>query len=159
MQAHLPRVDAGEEVEPDEEGQGGGDDYHQPRGAEHQAAAREHGGETPSIGLLEPGELLVAPAVEARGETRAVVLEVLLLEQEPRERRHERARKQVRGEHGDDDAQRERREEEPGRAFEERDLLRAVEDGDGERLSHVTIAMDVLHFHGGVVDEHPDGEG
>ena len=105
------------------------------------------------------------------------MLEVLLLEQQARERRNQRPREQIGGEHGDDDAERERREQEAGWTFEEHDreeddadgergsegrhgdLSRAVEDGDGERLPHVAVAVDVLHLDGGVVDQHADGEG
>ena len=39
-----------------------------------------------------------------------------------------------------------------------RDLRRAVENRDQQRLAHRVIAMDVLDFDGRVVDQHPDRE-
>ena len=34
----------------------------------------------------------------------------------------------------------------------------AVEDGVFDLLAHVNVAVHVLDFHGGVIDENPDGQ-
>ena len=91
--------------------------------------------------------------------------------------RHERAREDIRGEHGEDDRERERREEVFRRAIEENDrdeddtdgergnegrhgdLLRAVEDRPLDRFSQREVAVNVLELDRGVIDKDADREG
>ena len=90
--------------------------------------------------------------------------------------RHEGAREEVGGHHGEGDGHGERGEEVLGRAGEQDDrdeddadgergdeggrgdLLGGVEDGADERLLLGHVAVGVFDFDGGVVDEDADGE-
>ncbi len=97
-------------------------------------------------------------------------------EQKARRGRDEGAREQIRSEHREHDRQRERDEQilrGPGEHHDRKkddadresrrergngDLARGVEDRHRQGLFHVAIAVDVLDFDGGVVDEHADRE-
>jgi hypothetical protein len=92
-------------------------------------------------------------------------------------RRDEGAAQQIAGDHGEDDRQGQRDEEELGRAADEDhgdeddadakgrdeggdgDLRGAVEDRLHQALLLVQVAVDVLDFHRGVVHQDADGEG
>ena len=114
-----------------------------------------------------------ATPANPRGDADPVVV-VLAVHQHARQRRHQRARQDVRREHRQHDRDRERREQEARRPDQQHDrkehdadrqrrhdrrhgdLLRAVEDRARERLAHVAVAVDVLDLDRGVVDQHAD---
>ena len=91
-------------------------------------------------------------------------------------RRHERAREQIRREHGKHDRLGQRNEQIAGYAAEQKhghehdangegrdkcrngNLLGAVEDGVLDLLTHGEIAVDVLNFNRGVIDQNADRE-
>ena len=93
-----------------------------------------------------------------------------------RQRRHQRPRQQVRRNHREHDRDGQRDEQEARGALQHHhreeddadgdgggerghgDLVRAVEDRDGEAFAEAAVAVDVLDLDGGVVDQHADGE-
>lgn len=179
VKPELPGVHGRKEVASDEreEGESTGDD--QGKGHEHARAPSEGRLQRPDVGPPERLEASIEGVMDAaecaeRGATAVGMVVNLAREQVADAGGDDRAREQVRGQHGEHDGHPEGREEilrgadEKHHGHEDdadregrderrrRDLRGAVEDRLEETLAEAQVAVDVLDLHGGVVDEDAD---
>ncbi len=136
--------------------------------AQQGAVAFAHPRETPFKPLLKARQHIARPGVAAR---------VVLLQPEFRERRHERARQDVGGQHREYDGLGQGNEQKFGDAGQQEhgheddadrqgghqcgqgDLVRAVENGRFHLLALLEVVVDVLDGDGGVVDQNAHRQG
>ncbi len=177
MQDELPAVGGREEVVAEERRQAEHQDADAQENRNEDLAALHQVGQHALISAAQLLEPLLEAALEI-GEGIAGRLGIVIvgLEQEIGHRRHQRARQDVGGDHGEyhrlgqrheqifgDAAQQEHRHEDDadahrGHQGRHRDLCRALEDGVAQAVPLLQIAFHVLDRDGGVVDENTHGE-
>ena len=176
VQAQLAGVHGREEVATEQRDQGDRAEAHRDEGRDERAPALQETRERPGVGLLQPLEPPLDGGMQAADRSRQVTAGLLPAEQVLLQGRNQRARQEVRREHGEDDRHRQGNEErlrgardesdrheddadaQRGHEGRRRDLARAVEDRLDQRLAQAALALEVLDLDRRVVHEDADRE-
>ena len=172
VQSHLPGVNGGKEILPQQRHQGQRERHERNEEHNENSAVREHVVERMSIRLPETLESMLNPVVRApQRSTAPRPARRLICKQVVHHRRHQRAREEVRRQHCEDDRHGERDEERLRRSGDEchgkeddadanrrderghRNLRCSVEDRADDGLARRALTMKVLDCDGCVVNE------
>ena len=178
MKADLPGIDGGKEVASEEGNQGQRDRDHRREREDEYLSMVQSELQRPAVHLAQPLEAPLDPPAHPSDRVAAAGLSSrLFVRKEVADQGgNQGAGEEVRSEHREDDRHRERDEERFRHSGDQRhgkeddadaerrderrnrDLRCPVEDGTEHRFAHRVLPVEILHFHGRVVDEDADRE-